>query len=266
MKEHLWKYIPPVANVEQKLTAGMRSAARPLRVLEFFDEVRRPARAREIWERLDLPQSTTSLLLKGMVTLGYLDYDPLNRSYQPSLRVTLLGSWRDSGRLRTGALTTMLETLSERTGLAASLTSRNGIYLRYMQIMQFERPGRAHMTLGSRRYAVWSTAGMVLLATLTDREIALLVRRTLAEKDIRARSIEPDRVRKMIEAARLQNYFAETGLVTLNVRSISKCIPVDVSGCGVPLALTLANGLPELGFHDEELSATMDEVVATLSG
>ena len=257
--KHPWKAIPPVTDIPPTLSAGMRSAARPLRVLELFDEIRRPARALEISDRLDLPQSTTSLLLKGMVTLGYLDYDQGQRTYQPCLRVTLLGSWRDPARAHTGALITMLERLSERTGCSASLSSQDGIYLRYVHIVQHEGPGRPHMALSARRYAVWSTSGMSLLATAPEPEVRLLLRRTLAQNEPRAKAIRPDRVFEMLTLARSQGYFAETGLVTPGMRSISIRVPAEISGRDNALALTLSNTRCTADFSDGLLAEIMND-------
>lgn len=263
--EHPWRSIPSVLDLAETWTPGMRSAARPFRVLEFFDEVRRAARAQEISERLAIPQSTISVLLKAMVEIGYLDYDPVTRSYQTSLRVTLLGSWRDSGRLRAGALMTMLESLANLTGLVPSLSTRAGIYVRYLQTIQQETPGLPKVKLAARRYAVWSVGGIVLLAGLPDREIARLLRRTMAEDDPRARAIDAERVRDMIALTRQQGWLCEMGLVTPNARVIAAAVPAEATGYGEPLALMLSNGTPELPQPAAEVAGIMLDAIRGLA-
>lgn len=264
MKSHSWRDLPPVTDIPQELSAGMRSASRPLRVIELFDEIRRPARALEVSERLKLPQSTTSVLLKGMVALGYLEYDGAARTFQPCMRVTLLGSWRDKARVRTGSLAALLERLSDHTGLPSSLSSRSGIFVRYVHIVQREAPGQPHMMLSARRYAVWSVSGMALLSGLRDAEVQALLRRTLAEKDPCARTIQPGRVSEMLAVARRQGHFAETGLVTPGMRSVSILLPPGLSDHGVPLALTLSNTRANLGHTDESLAGVMAAMVREL--
>lgn len=244
----------------------MRSATRPLRVLEFFDEVRRPARALEISERLGLPQSTTSLLLNGMVRLGYLDYASRERSYQSCLRVALLGSWRERGPIRTGALVAMLERLSDCTGLPASLTSQSGIFLRYVHIVQDEGRGEPHMLLSARRYTVWSTSGMALLGPMPDDAVRPLVRQTLAESAAEVKAIQGYRVFEMLGRARARGYFAETGLVTPHIRSISMRVSPEISGYDAPVALTLSNVQSRPDRSDAELADLMAECVADLAG
>lgn len=260
-KAHDWRSIPTVMDVGETLSPGLRSAARPFRVLEFFDEIRRPARAREIWERLELPQSTTSVLLSAMTAMGFLDYDPLTRTYQPSLRVTLLGSWRDGGRLRSGALMTMLEDIAKRTSLSASLSNRSGIFIRYVQTVQQERVGIPRIKLAARRYAVWSTAGIVLLTGVSESERGKLLRHTLAEDEPHARLIDAAQVPAMVAQARRQGWFTGTGLATPDARAIAMVVPAEATGYGEPLALTLANGTPDLGMSDEALADIMAEAI-----
>src|SRR5439155_290487 len=91
--------------------AFVKSAGRVLQILELFDELQREARVSEIAERLGFPQSSTSMLLKSLAQLGYLDYDPGSRTFLPSPRVALLGAWLDKGPVRDGSLVRMLEHL-----------------------------------------------------------------------------------------------------------------------------------------------------------
>src|SRR3954467_12300537 len=90
----------PAVDAGPPASALVKSAGRVLQVLEFFDEVQREARVQEIAERLSFPQSSTSVLLKCLVQLGYLDYDANSRSFLPSPRVALLGTWLDKGPVR----------------------------------------------------------------------------------------------------------------------------------------------------------------------
>jgi hypothetical protein len=71
---------------------AVKSAERVLKILEFFDDIQARATVMDIADTLGLPQSSTSSLLKSLVTLGYLEYEPSNRTYLPTGRVALLGS------------------------------------------------------------------------------------------------------------------------------------------------------------------------------
>src|SRR3546814_17492015 len=69
----------------------VKSAGRVLRILEYFDSVQREACVSEISRTLKWPQSSTSVLLKSLVSLGYLQKDRYRRTYRPTRRGSLLG-------------------------------------------------------------------------------------------------------------------------------------------------------------------------------
>src|SRR3546814_13327494 len=92
----------------------VKSAGRVLRILEYFDSVQREACVSEISRTLKWPQSSTSDLLKSMVSLGYLHNDRFRRPYRPTRRVCLLGNWVDQALVRQG----------ERPIIAAELARR----------------------------------------------------------------------------------------------------------------------------------------------
>ncbi len=71
----------------------VKSAARVLEVFEYFAGRRTPATVGEVCNALGYPQSSTSVLLKSLFTLGYLSYDQGSRRYSPSVKVATLGEW-----------------------------------------------------------------------------------------------------------------------------------------------------------------------------
>src|SRR3546814_19151587 len=60
----------------------VKSAGRVLRILEYFDSVRREACVSEISRTMKWTQSSTSVLLKSLVSLGYLQHDRFRRTYR----------------------------------------------------------------------------------------------------------------------------------------------------------------------------------------
>src|ERR1700753_2908326 len=96
--------------------AVVKSVGRTFELLAFFDEIRRPATTMEISRVLALPQSSTSVLLRSLVTLGYCTKDPTTRTYAPTARVTLLGSWLSAPLVENGVLIRMLHEVGDKTG------------------------------------------------------------------------------------------------------------------------------------------------------
>lgn len=260
-----WNAKPSVQDVPSAVPAAVKSAARAFRIVEFFAEVRRPARANEIANRLGFPQSSTSVLLNSLVRLGYLDHDIAAHTYFPSLRMAILGSWLDQGHFRDGSIMRVLETLSDETGYAISLATRSGIHVRYIHTIQGKLPGSLHIPASIRRYAVWSAAGIALLTEATEQEIRGLIRRTKAEPGETAKQIDLRQVLEFVRTAREVGYFLKEGFIVPNTQVLSMALPKRVTGQWQEVALVIGANGTEIRDHEIDLVARARELISELA-
>ncbi|WP_084694365.1 IclR family transcriptional regulator [Sphingobium sp. YBL2] len=258
-----WSDIPMLQDIGASPEA-VKSAARTLRIMEFFDEIRRPARANEISGRLNFPQSSTAALLKSLVKLGYLDFEAATKAYLPSLRTAVLATWRDTGYFRDGSILDMLEDLAAASGLAACLTSRAGIFVRYLHVVQNRKPGDVHIALNVRRYAVRSAAGIALLTDITDTDIRMLVHRTKAEGDPALATLSLAEVMERVNTARSDGHFISKGLVHEDNGAIGIPLPRDITGGWQHMALSLAGRIGQVEYHSADTARAMKRAVAQL--
>src|SRR5262245_24956505 len=93
--------------------AIVKSAGRALQVLEYFDDIRQEARMVEIARALNYPESSTSVLLKSLATIGYLSYDRYKRTYIPTNRVRLLGNWIESSLFENDRILNLMRALND---------------------------------------------------------------------------------------------------------------------------------------------------------
>ena len=246
--------------------AFVKSAGRVLQILELFDELQREARVSEIAERLGIPQSSTSMLLKSLAQLGYLDYDAGSRSFLPSPRVALLGAWLDKGPVRDGSLVRMLEHLSERTGGTVILAARNAIYSQYLHVLQARSAMRFHVPPGTRRLVVWSATGTALLAENPDGEIGPLVRRTNAEASPEHPPISLSAVLANLAQLRQDGYFVSRGLVTSGAGSIAVPLPKGIDKRGRPLAVAVSGLLDDIERREAQIVSIIQDAIARFLG
>jgi DNA-binding IclR family transcriptional regulator len=160
----------------------VKSAGRVLQILEFFDDIRRPATLSEVAHAFGFPQSSTSQLLRSMHSEGYLQFDRETRRYGPSMRVSLLGSWCDDRFVGEGAMLRMMKRLNERTGRAVFLACQVMSRAKYIHVYQSLIPERPHLTLGTSRPLSTSGAGIALLSTMDDSEATRFVLRNNADR------------------------------------------------------------------------------------
>ena len=198
--------------------------------LSILDEIQREARVAEVAERLSFPQSSTSILLNCLVDLGYMDYLPESRSFIPSPRVTLLGTWLDKGPVRNGSLIRMLEEISQKTGDTIIIAARNGIFSQYIHVLQARSAMRFHVPQGSRRLVVWSATGFALLTGCSEKEIKALVTRTNAEAAPGQPRVDIHQVLENVRQTRRAGYYFSTGLVTPGAGSIAIPLPDGIDG------------------------------------
>lgn len=161
----------------------VKSAGRVLRILELFDVLKREALVSEVSELLEFPQSSTSVLLRSMVILGYLYFNPDTRAFGPTTRVALMGSWINGPMISDGTLTRLIDGVNRRTGQAVVLAVRNRIWSEYIHVAQATDPLRMFVVKGSRRPLVCSGTGLSLLAELPDSDIKRIALRYNAEAD-----------------------------------------------------------------------------------
>jgi DNA-binding IclR family transcriptional regulator len=251
----------PVPQVPLPDARLVKSAERVLRVFEFFDDIQRPARAAEIARQLGVPQSSASMLLRSLVTLGYVDYDPETRRYLPSPRVMLLGGWLGGGAALHGRLGRMLSSLSEATGDTIILAARNGIHAQYLHVVPARSALRFHVPQGTRRLLVRSATGYALLSTVSDEEIAGVLRRTNAGAAAGGEKLALPDVLAGVAAARARGYAFSRQLVTAGAGSIAMPLPPSMDGFNRPLAIANSGLIHSIEARRESIVAAMRAVI-----
>ncbi|HEX7943640.1 MAG TPA: helix-turn-helix domain-containing protein, partial [Phenylobacterium sp.] len=73
----------------------IKSAERTIALFELFSREQQPFTVSHVARRLGVPQPSISMLLRNLREMGYLEYEPTSRTFTPSIRVALLGSWID---------------------------------------------------------------------------------------------------------------------------------------------------------------------------
>lgn len=213
----------------------VKSAGRVLRILELFDVLKREAHVSEVSELLDLPQSSTSVLLRSLVVMGYLTYNAPTRAFAPTTRVALLGNWINAPLLSDGPLIRLMHRLNVRTGQAVVLAVRNHIWSQYIHVVQATSPIRLYVVKGSRRPLACSATGITLISHLSDREITRIGVRYNAEPQEVEVNVPVATLLERVQAARDCGYAFQHDTVT--------------AGAGV-----IAMRLPSLGKSEECLS------------
>jgi IclR family transcriptional regulator, KDG regulon repressor len=197
-----------MATVDTKM---IKSAQRVLEVLEYFDRENTKATVMDIARRLGYPQSSTSELLKCLVTLGYLNYDRYKRRYELTARVTLLGAWVQPALFRRGHLLPMLDEINRMTGLAVSLSAVVGLEVRHLHVVAGEDEGEARIAQGQTRSLLRSAVGRVFMGSFSDMRVRELVHRLNANEPDPERWVRLPELNAELKRIRQTGYAIEAG-------------------------------------------------------
>lgn len=236
----------------------IKSAGRAVQILELFDVLQRRACVTEISSLLGYPQSSTTMLLRSLVTMGYLNYDSRMRTYVTSKRVALLGKWAASDMVGDGSITRVMRRVNERTGQAVVLATRSGQMARYIHVIQATASVRLFVVQGSVRPLVRSGTGYALLSLMPDPDVRRLIMRTNAEGGVEGELVRMSEVLENVQQVRERGYALTISLAT-----------PDAGMLAVPLPSWLAqetdhSGVIGIGAASSVLTEQRDEFVRIL--
>jgi DNA-binding IclR family transcriptional regulator len=207
----------------------IKSARRVLEIFEFFAEMRIPMTVNDLARGLGYPQSSTSLLLRSLHTMGYLGYEAETRSYRPNMRVMLLGSWVHDEIFGRGSLTALLEDLRHEFGHTVTLGMQQGVHVRYIVTLPSETTGLPPFSTGILRPICRAAVGKILLARKKNTEISLIARRSNAHEIDPANRVAVPELLIDIEACRTRGWAESHGQITPGLNVLAIALP-PISG------------------------------------
>ena len=216
----------------------VKSAARTLEIFEYFDEARRPAHIQDVALALGYPHSSTAALLRSLADLGYLEFSAEDRTFFPSIRVSLLGHWVGEEILPLRRIQQQMRDIAEQTQMTVVLGAVSGGYCQYIRVIEGTTPIRYHVKAGTRRCLARSTLGRVLLAMEPPETRARMIAEALAVWDGDEEPPPTEEVAGDLKQVAARGHAFHAGLVNDNAAMLA--IPLAVSPPARPLALGLA--------------------------
>ena len=157
--------------------SSIRSIKRSFEVFELFDVKRTPMSATDIARSLGTPLSSTLDLLKSISAMGYITYDSRARTYFPSLRISLLGSWIQTSLLGDVALIPMLDEIQAATSETVAISAINDLEMQYLWVARSRQAISLNIEEGQVMPILTTSIGQALIARWTTAEVKAFVKR-----------------------------------------------------------------------------------------
>jgi DNA-binding IclR family transcriptional regulator len=217
---------PRIEEHEWVDASTVKSAERVLKILEYFDDIQMSATVMDVAQTLKMPQSSTSALLRTLTELGYLDLDRRKRTYIPTGRVALLGSWTNPDLVVGGRAVELQRDINEVTGHTVLLVTRRAHDIQLIHAIHARAPDRPYVSKGARRSVVAAATGYVLLGSVSEAEIRKMVFRYNANVNKTGPDVDVAELLSTVQKARVDGYAirASTKLVG------GACLAVPLQG------------------------------------
>lgn len=243
---------------------AVKSARRTIEVLEYFAETHRAAGVSELARRLGAPLSSTSVLLAGLARLGYLEQDPGDRRYRPTLRVMLLGGWLQDRLLGDSSLLRMMEHLRARTGMSVLIGLQRQAHVQYiLTLRRPDLPGDENMRAGMLRPVTRAAVGKALLMLKPDDDTARILQRANAEERDPALRIRQSVFLADLRKSRARGWTESAGSMVPGQSVLA--MPLPPLQDQPPLAIGLGGPLKDVEERRENLVRNLKEVCQFLA-
>ena len=131
---------------------------------------RHPLSVTEIANALAIPQSSSSVLLHALSSIGFVTRDRKTRKYAPGIRSVFLGNWLHDAIFPGGSLLGALDALSRDASANVRLGVRSGTHVRYVHVSWPDNSAeRLRLSPGMMWPVCHDALGRALLTTETDR-------------------------------------------------------------------------------------------------
>lgn len=107
----------------------VKSCDRTIDVLEYFASVHGPVRTSEVSATLGLPNSSIDDILRTFAARGYLTFNRLSKTYQPSYKIIGTARAIERSYFGDGRMAALLRDLRDETGATVYMTVQNDCWL-----------------------------------------------------------------------------------------------------------------------------------------
>lgn len=234
---------------------SIKSAERTLSLFELFSTHQRPMSVGEIARELDIPQPSVSMLVRNLTQLGYLEHNRVKRTYVPTLRIMLIGSWLHRRISHELGLEPWLEHLVKTFGGRVLLGIQNGIYSQYIWSQSSLDPEQLEVQSGLLRPITCTAIGRALLSLKPDDEIAAIVRRCNLMVENENLRYSPAKFLEIIHEVRRLGYAQTAGDMTPGKAVLAVALPSVVGQ--MPMAVGLGATIRWLNARKENIIAEL---------
>ena len=231
----------------------VKSAERTLALFELFSETESPLTVGEVARGLSIPQPSASMLLRNLTDMAYLEYLPVVRKYQPTIRVLFINAWLNQSFPESRDFVIDFNRLHQTLGEATFVCIQREARIQSVLARGFDGAGKRgamgaslsaphHITVRSGLITslTCTASGRILLGQKPDDEVLTWVRRSNAEAADPRHRVAEGEFMDLIARVRETGYAESAGEFTAHRASIAICVPSPLNFTPMAVAFSMS--------------------------
>jgi IclR family KDG regulon transcriptional repressor len=242
---------------------NIKSAERTIALFELFSAQQQPLTIGAISTLLNIPQPSVTMLVRNLMALGYIEHDRFARTYTPTIRIALLGSWIHQAYVQDRQLEWRLTNLFSAVQETTFIGIQNGVHAQYILFLKAETPNRFDVQARMTRPLAASAVGQALLSLKPDAEMRGLIHRANDEVSDPRFKVGPHDLMSAIEQVRERGYAETRGTVQNGIAVIA--MPVRTALGQSPIAVAVGGQIKSIDEKRELILREMKKFVCAMS-
>lgn len=242
----------------------IKSAERTIALFELFARRQIGLTVGDVAEELGIPQPSASMLLRNLMSLGYLEYDRHTRLYAPTIRVMFLGNWisQQFGAIR--SVSQVLEEAQRKLDIEFVYVARqNEVSVQYVWTLEADPAHRLGIAPEVPRSLTCTAAGRALLSMKSDKEVVGWVRRSNAEASVERLKVSERRFLNLYDRCRNQGFAETTGDFVPGLGALAVTLP---TANGSPIAIAFGDTIDRVHSKRDQILSALKDVRDSLAG
>lgn len=231
--------------VQYRERGNVKSAERALAILEYFDLQPDGVTVKEVSQGLGIPQSSTTMLLRSLLDLGYVTRLPGTRRFVPGARTAFIGSGVRGRMEETFPLREFVDRMAHDLRETVVVGTQQGPWLQYVYVSSAKPAAQIHPRVGMKRLMTCTAAGRALLTHNPEKRVRLIARHNNAHAGAGLQMGERELFDEL-ERIRRQGFSESCGRLIPGIHNIS----VTTSIGAVPTPLVVGVGGPAEHMRD----------------
>ena len=245
-------------NNENKFKYPIHSVEKAFSLLEVLAENGLELGIAELCKKISLPKGTVHRLLGTLKNLGYIEQNPQNRKYYLTVKIFKLGTVI-TDRIGLVQIIPYMKKLSQQFNETINLAIMDRDEIIYLYSVGSDNTLKLDLRIGSNQPAYCAAVGKVLLAYLSEQDLANYLKRVKLKSYTPYTITDKEYLRKELKLIREKEY----SFVNEEYIAGVSCVAVPIKDQQGKVCAGLSFSVPTVRMDKEKLPQLIDSLIST---